>query len=31
MQILTPEFLVRYPRVINIHDSFLPAFVGANP
>jgi formyltetrahydrofolate deformylase len=31
MQILTPEFLVRYPRVINIHHSFLPAFVGANP
>lgn len=31
MQILTPEFLVRFPRVINIHHSFLPAFVGANP
>lgn len=32
MQILTPEFLNRYPaRVINIHHSFLPAFIGANP
>jgi formyltetrahydrofolate deformylase len=32
MQILTPEFLSRYAaRVINIHHSFLPAFVGANP
>jgi len=32
MQILTPEFLDRYPaRVINIHHSFLPAFIGANP
>ncbi len=31
MQILTPEFLSRYPRVINIHHSFLPAFIGANP
>jgi formyltetrahydrofolate deformylase len=32
MQILSPEFLRRFPsRVINIHHSFLPAFVGANP
>jgi formyltetrahydrofolate deformylase len=32
MQILTPEFVARYPhRIINIHDSFLPAFVGAGP
>ena len=32
MQILTPRFLARFPnRVINIHHSFLPAFVGANP
>ena len=32
MQILSPEFIARYPqRVINIHHSFLPAFVGAKP
>jgi formyltetrahydrofolate deformylase len=32
MQILTPEFLALFPgRVINIHHSFLPAFVGAKP
>ena len=32
MQILTPGFVARYPsRIINIHHSFLPAFVGANP
>lgn len=32
MQILSPEFVARHPsRVINIHHSFLPAFVGANP
>jgi formyltetrahydrofolate deformylase len=32
MQILTPDFTSRYPgRIINIHHSFLPAFVGANP
>ena len=32
MQILTPEFVARYPRsIINIHHSFLPAFVGAKP
>jgi formyltetrahydrofolate deformylase len=32
MQILTPTFLAEFPnRVINIHHSFLPAFVGANP
>jgi formyltetrahydrofolate deformylase len=32
MQILTPAFVERYPaRIINIHHSFLPAFVGANP
>jgi len=30
MQILTPEFVARWPaRIINIHHSFLPAFVGA--
>ncbi len=32
MQILTPAFVRRYPRaIINIHHSFLPAFIGANP
>jgi formyltetrahydrofolate deformylase len=32
MQILTPEFVTRWPsRIINIHHSFLPAFVGAKP
>ncbi len=32
MQILSPEFAARYPgRIINIHHSFLPAFVGGNP
>jgi len=32
MRILTPEFVGRYQkRIINIHHSFLPAFIGANP
>ncbi|MBL7769233.1 MAG: formyltetrahydrofolate deformylase [Flavipsychrobacter sp.] len=32
MRILTPEFVQRYnDRIINIHHSFLPAFIGANP
>ncbi|MEO7094651.1 MAG: formyltetrahydrofolate deformylase [Polyangiales bacterium] len=32
MQILSAELVARYPsRIINIHHSFLPAFVGANP
>jgi len=32
MQILTPAVVDVYPnRIINIHHSFLPAFVGANP
>ena len=32
MQILSPSFLEHYPnRVINIHHSFLPAFVGGRP
>lgn len=32
MRIFTPEFVSRYKnRIINIHHSFLPAFVGANP
>jgi len=31
MQILSPAFLARFDRVINIHHSFLPAFQGAQP
>jgi formyltetrahydrofolate deformylase len=32
LQVFTTEFVARYPnRMINIHDSFLPAFVGARP
>lgn len=32
MRILSPAFVAEYPmRVINIHHSFLPAFIGANP
>ena len=32
MRVLNPEFVERYPnRVINIHHSFLPAFIGAKP
>jgi formyltetrahydrofolate deformylase len=32
MRILTPRFVETYnDRIINIHHSFLPAFVGANP
>ncbi len=32
MQILSPTFISEYPnRIINIHHSFLPAFVGAKP
>ncbi len=32
MQILSPDFVKRYPqKIINIHHSFLPAFIGAKP
>ncbi|MEM9907366.1 MAG: formyltetrahydrofolate deformylase [Cyanobacteria bacterium P01_D01_bin.44] len=31
MQIISPDFLNQFSQVINIHHSFLPAFVGANP
>jgi formyltetrahydrofolate deformylase len=31
MQILSPDFIRQFPQVINIHHSFLPAFVGAQP
>lgn len=32
MRILSPEFIDQYPnKIINIHHSFLPAFIGASP
>lgn len=32
MRILSNDFIRRFPnRIINIHHSFLPAFIGANP
>ena len=32
MRILSPSFISRFPnRIINIHHSFLPSFVGARP
>ncbi len=32
MQILSPAFLAEFPnQIVNIHHSFLPAFVGARP
>ncbi|MBD1931778.1 MULTISPECIES: formyltetrahydrofolate deformylase [Cyanophyceae] len=31
MQIVSLEFIAKFPQIINIHHSFLPAFVGANP
>ncbi len=32
MRVLSPTFVKQYPnRIINIHHSFLPAFIGANP
>jgi formyltetrahydrofolate deformylase len=32
MQVLSADFIQRYPQqIINIHHSFLPAFVGAKP
>ncbi|HTF82055.1 MAG TPA: formyltetrahydrofolate deformylase [Cytophagales bacterium] len=32
MRILSPDFVSKYEnRIINIHHSFLPAFIGANP
>ena len=32
MQVISPEMIKKYPHhIINIHHSFLPAFIGANP
>src|SRR5690606_37570223 len=32
MRILSPSFVDRFPlQIINIHHSFLPAFIGASP
>ncbi len=31
MQVLSASFVTQFPKVINIHHSFLPAFAGANP
>ena len=31
MQVLSADFVAKFPKVINIHHSFLPAFAGANP
>lgn len=31
LQILTTDFIEKFPQIINIHHSFLPAFPGANP
>ncbi len=32
VRILSPSFVEKYPlQIINIHHSFLPAFIGANP
>jgi formyltetrahydrofolate deformylase len=32
MQVLSDEFISHFPmKIINIHHSFLPAFIGANP
>lgn len=31
MQIVSADFITKFSQIINIHHSFLPAFVGANP
>ncbi|WP_352339826.1 formyltransferase family protein, partial [Psychrobacter sp. 16-MNA-CIBAN-0192] len=32
MRVLTPEFVTAFAdKIINIHHSFLPAFIGASP
>lgn len=31
LQVLSADFVTLFPKIINIHHSFLPAFAGANP
>jgi formyltetrahydrofolate deformylase len=31
MQVVSEDFINQFPQIINIHHSFLPAFIGANP
>lgn len=31
MQVVSADFVAQFPQIINIHHSFLPAFIGANP
>jgi len=31
MQTVSADFIEKFPQIINIHHSFLPAFIGANP
>jgi len=31
MQFWSQDFIIKFPNVIKIHHSFLPAFVGATP
>ncbi len=31
MQVLSADFIAKFPQIINIHHSFLPAFAGAKP
>ncbi|TAE57401.1 MAG: formyltetrahydrofolate deformylase [Nostocales cyanobacterium] len=31
MQVVSADFISKFPQIINIHHSFLPAFIGANP
>jgi formyltetrahydrofolate deformylase len=31
LQIVSADFISKFPKIINIHHSFLPAFPGANP
>lgn len=31
MQVVSADLIAKFPQIVNIHHSFLPAFVGANP
>ncbi len=31
LQVVSADFITKFPQIVNIHHSFLPAFVGANP